>query len=136
MERIQADCCLSVDGRAFDFPQPRWFHAHIEGSMTSLQIATIVGAAAAIASTTSFLPQAIKIIRSRDTSCISTGMYAVTVAGFVLWTTYGILLGAWPLIVSNGISLVLSAFILMMKLLPRAEKIKVSEMMEPVVGSD
>ncbi len=58
---------------------------------------TIVGGVAAVLSTVGFVPQAIKIIRSRDTSGISTGMYIVTVCGFLLWTAYGVLQKAWPL---------------------------------------
>lgn len=96
---------------------------------------TLIGAFAAILSTTSFVPQAVKIIRSRDTSAISTGMYVVTVAGFVLWTAYGVLSGAWPITASNGICLVLSAFILMMKLLPQHEKEKVADTVDPTVNS-
>ena len=87
----------------------------------------IVGGIAAVLSTISFVPQAIKIIRSRDTSGISTGMYGVTVAGFTLWTAYGAMQTAWPLIASNGICLILSAFILMMKLLPQHKKEEVAE---------
>ena len=93
-----------------------------------MNIATLIGALAAILSTTSFLPQAIKIIRSRDTRSISAGMYALTVTGFALWTTYGILLGAWPLIAANAICLGLSAFILTMKLLPRGKKDAVADL--------
>ena len=89
--------------------------------------ATVVGGIAAVLSTVSFVPQAAKIIRSRDTSSISTGMYAVTVAGFTLWTAYGAMQTAWPLIASNGICLILSAFILIMKLLPQHEKEKVAD---------
>jgi MtN3 and saliva related transmembrane protein len=82
------------------------------------------------------VPQAVKILRTRDTSGISAGMYAVTVTGFVLWTSYGVLLRAWPLIASNGISLVLSAFILAMKLLPPAETEKIAELAEPLIGDE
>src|SRR5580704_3086999 len=89
--------------------------------------ATIVGGIAAVLSTVSFVPQATKIIRSRDTSSISTGMYLVTVAGFTLWTAYGAMQAAWPLIASNSICLILSAFILTMKLLPQREKDKVAD---------
>ena len=91
------------------------------------QYVNVVGGIAALLSTTSFVPQAIKVIRTRDTSAISTGMYAVTVAGFILWTTYGAMQPAWPIIVSNGICLILSAFILTMKLLPQREKEKVAD---------
>jgi MtN3 and saliva related transmembrane protein len=89
--------------------------------------ATVVGGIAAVLSTVSFVPQATKIIRSRDTSGISTGMYLVTVAGFTLWTAYGAMQTAWPLIASNSICLILSAFILTMKLLPQREKEKVAD---------
>ena len=87
----------------------------------------VVGGIAAVLSTVSFVPQATKIIRSRDTSGISTGMYLVTVAGFTLWTAYGAMQTAWPLIASNSICLILSAFILTMKLLPQREKEKVAD---------
>jgi len=89
--------------------------------------ATVVGGIAAVLSTVSFVPQAAKIIRNRDTSSISTGMYAVTVAGFTLWTAYGAMQTAWPLIASNSVCLTLSAFILTMKLLPQRQKEKVAD---------
>jgi MtN3 and saliva related transmembrane protein len=96
-----------------------------------LDAVTIVGSLAAILSTVSFVPQAVKIIRSGDTSGISLWMYVVTVAGFTLWTAYGVMQTAWPLIASNGICLMLSAFILTMKLLPQSEKQKVAQALDP-----
>jgi MtN3 and saliva related transmembrane protein len=96
-----------------------------------MDAASIVGALATICSTTSFVPQAWKVIRTRDTSAISTGMYVVTVAGFSLWLGYGLLLGQWPLIVTNGVCLALSAFILAMKVLPRRKKEEVAETLDP-----
>jgi MtN3 and saliva related transmembrane protein len=96
-----------------------------------LDAATWVGALAALASTTSFVPQAWKIIRTRDTDAISAGMYAVTVVGFALWLAYGLLLGQWPLIVTNGLCLALSAFILAMKLLPRRQREAVADALDP-----
>ena len=92
---------------------------------------TVIGALAAIASTASFTPQAWKIVKSRRTHDISVGMYILTVSGFSLWLAYGILKGAWPLIVSNGICLCFAAFILAMKLLPRQEKEKVADLIDP-----
>ena len=96
-----------------------------------MDAASIVGALATICSTASFVPQAWKVIRTRDTSAISTGMYVVTVAGFSLWLGYGLLLGQWPLIVTNGVCLALSAFILAMKVLPRRQKEEVAETLDP-----
>jgi len=94
---------------------------------------TVIGYAAAIASTASFAPQAWKIIKSRDTKSISAGMYLLTVSGFALWSAYGIMSGQWPLILTNTICLALSAFILTMKLLPRRQKEKVADALDPAV---
>ena len=101
-----------------------------------MNIALIIGGVAAVASMTSFVPQAVKIVRTRDTKSISTGMYAITVAGFALWTSYGALNGAWPLIASNGVCFLLSGFILTMKLLPRDRKEAVAESLAPIVGDE
>jgi MtN3 and saliva related transmembrane protein len=62
-------------------------------------------------------------------------MYTITVVGFALWMAYGILLAQWPLILTNGICLVLSAFILMMKILPRDKKEEVAEALDPTSRS-
>lgn len=99
--------------------------------MNTLEIVTIVGALAALCSTTSFAPQAWKIIKSRDTSGISSRMYMVTVVGFALWLAYGLMKGEWPLIVTNGICLILSGFILTMKLLPKRKKDAVADAVDP-----
>lgn len=87
-----------------------------------MDIITIVGTVAAICSTTSFAPQAWKIIQTRDTSAISAAMYTVTVIGFAFWAAYGFLQMQWPIIITNSICFALSGFILIMKLLPQAEK--------------
>ena len=81
-----------------------------------MDLTSFVGSAATCASVFSFLPQALKIAKTRDTSGISTKMYAITVAAFAMWTAYGILLPAYPVIIANGLCLLLSGFILGMKL--------------------
>ena len=96
-----------------------------------MDAANIVGTLATICSTTSFVPQAWKVVRTRDTSAISKRMYAITVTGFSLWLAYGLLLGQMPLIITNGICLVLSAFILLMKVLPRPQKEAVASALDP-----
>jgi MtN3 and saliva related transmembrane protein len=80
-------------------------------------IPNVVGGAAAIFSTASFVPQLVKIVRERDTSGVSTRMYFVTVVGFGLWSTYGLMQHQWPLIASNVTSLFLAGAILGFKLL-------------------
>jgi len=96
-----------------------------------MTLLSLLGGLAAIASTVSFTPQAVKIIRTRETKDISTGMYAITVTAFALWCAYGALSGQWPLIASNAICLLLSGFILVMKLLPRPAKNKVADAITP-----
>jgi MtN3 and saliva related transmembrane protein len=86
----------------------------------------ILGYLAALASMASFVPQAWKIIRTRETKDISVGMYLLTVSAFALWLGYGVLQRQWPLVVSNGVCFVLSLFILAMTLFPKAGKEQVA----------
>ncbi|HWE47083.1 MAG TPA: SemiSWEET transporter [Caulobacteraceae bacterium] len=76
----------------------------------------VIGAAAGLCSVASFVPQLVKMIREKDAKAVSLRMYAVTVTGFSLWLIYGLLRQSLPLIVSNGVSLVLSGAILVLKL--------------------
>lgn len=98
-----------------------------------MEISAIIGTLAALCSITSFTPQVWKIIKSRHTSDISAGMYVLTCTGFALWTAYGIYLGAWPVIVTNAVCLVLAGFILTMKLLPQRKKDEVADALDPQV---
>ncbi|TBR14525.1 MAG: hypothetical protein EPO46_00490 [Lysobacter sp.] len=75
-----------------------------------------IGYVGATLTTLSFLPQAIKTIRTRDTRGISLGMYAVFTVGVAFWFGYGLVLGSWPMIASNIVTLGLSATILVLKL--------------------
>ena len=75
-----------------------------------------IGSAAAVLTTLSFVPQAWKTFRTRDVSGISLGMYTAFTLGVALWLIYGLLIGAWPVIIANAITLVLALAILWMKL--------------------
>ena len=75
-----------------------------------------LGVVAATCTTLSFVPQAAKTIRTRDTSGISLWMYLVFTVGIAFWFGYGFVLHSWPMIVSNAITFVLSATILGLKL--------------------
>lgn len=75
-----------------------------------------IGFAAAALTTTSFVPQVIQSYRTRDVSGISLGMYLMFVAGIAGWLLYGVLTGSWPLIVANGITIVLASSVLWLKL--------------------
>lgn len=75
-----------------------------------------IGSAAAILTTTAFIPQALKVWHTRHTADISLGMYAMFTLGVALWLAYGILLEAWPIIIANSITLLLAGAVLAMKI--------------------
>ena len=75
-----------------------------------------MGYVAATCTTLSFVPQAVKTIRTRDTSGISLWMYVVFTFGIACWFGYGIFLQSWPMIVSTAITFLLSSTILALKL--------------------
>ncbi|WP_369600817.1 SemiSWEET transporter [Hahella sp. SMD15-11] len=79
-------------------------------------IQDIFGILAAVLTTVSFLPQVIHTLRTRDTRSLSLGMYAIFTAGVACWLVYGILLGAWPIIAANVITLLLAGCVLVMKI--------------------
>ena len=81
-----------------------------------------IGYVAAALTTTSFIPQAWLTFRSRDVSGISLGMYSLFTLGIALWLGYGLMLGAWPIVVANSITFVLAAAILAMKLTLRDKR--------------
>jgi MtN3 and saliva related transmembrane protein len=84
--------------------------------MVTQIIVDIIGVSAALCSTTSFVPQLIKLAREKTAEAVSAPMFALTVAAFFLWSAYGLVLRSWPLVISNLVSLGLSAAILLLKL--------------------
>jgi MtN3 and saliva related transmembrane protein len=76
----------------------------------------ILGYAAATLTTVSFVPQAIKTLRSGDTAAISLPMYLLFTSGVALWGAYGLVRGDGPLVVANAITLVSAGLILQSKL--------------------
>lgn len=77
----------------------------------------IVGYLAAFLTTSAFIPQAWLTWRHKRAEGISLGMYSIMVSGVVCWLIYGIMLQALPIIIANVITLALSLFILVMKLI-------------------
>ncbi len=75
-----------------------------------------IGATGAVLTTLCWLPQALKIIREKETRSISLTATAAFTLGVALWLIYGLAIDDWPLIGSNAITLVLMVPILTMKL--------------------
>ncbi|EGV32649.1 hypothetical protein ThidrDRAFT_1134 [Thiorhodococcus drewsii AZ1] len=76
----------------------------------------LLGYAATFLTTAAFVPQVVQILRTRDTRAISLGMYLLFCAGVAMWALYGLLLTAWPIILANGVTLLLALVVLAYKL--------------------
>jgi MtN3 and saliva related transmembrane protein len=81
-----------------------------------------LGYAAAALTTGSFLPQAVLTLRTRNVAGISLGMYSAFTVGVALWLVYGWLLGEWPIVVANFVTLLLAATILVTKIVVDRER--------------
>ncbi len=75
-----------------------------------------IGMAAAIIGTIGWLPQAIKTIRTRDTSGLSLGTNAMLLTTVSLWMVYGWAIGSWPLMLGNVITVILVGIIVVLKI--------------------
>ncbi len=60
----------------------------------------LIGYLAAILTTASFLPQALKSWRTRNLAGVSLLMYGMFTVGVALWLAYGFMLGSWPIIIA------------------------------------
>jgi MtN3 and saliva related transmembrane protein len=80
------------------------------------ELVPIFGYAAAILTTLSFLPQAIKTIKEKNTEGISLVMYSLFTSGVLLWLVYGLFVKDTPIIVANAITFILAVIILALKI--------------------
>lgn len=74
-----------------------------------------IGMAAAILTTASFAPQAVQVLRTRETAAISLMMYVMFTTGVLTWFVYGLFIGSLPVIIANAITLLLAGLILSLK---------------------
>ncbi len=75
-----------------------------------------VGAAGAVLTTICWLPQAVRVVRTKDTGAISLATNLIFATGILLWLIYGIAIGNWPLIAANAVSMMFTLVIIAMKL--------------------
>lgn len=71
----------------------------------------LTGYAAGIFTTIAVIPQISKAWKTKKVDDISLFMVGILICGLALWTLYGALSKAWPIIVTNGISLLLNCFL-------------------------
>jgi MtN3 and saliva related transmembrane protein len=78
--------------------------------------ADVLGYLAGALTTIAFVPQVVRIVRTRSALDISWAMFAILSIGVALWLWYGIRLASLPLIAANGVTLALVLAILVLKL--------------------
>ncbi|MGI8510826.1 MAG: SemiSWEET family sugar transporter [Gemmatimonadaceae bacterium] len=81
-----------------------------------IAITPFVGYAAGLLSMTSYVPQVVRVWRTRQTKDLSYGMFALLVTASALWVIYGALNRQWPVILPNVGCLILSLAILVGKI--------------------
>lgn len=80
------------------------------------EFSEIIGMVAAFLTTVAYMPQVLRVLKTRDTRAISLGMYSLMTTGIVLWLVYGVMIESWPIIIGNAVTLTLASIILWMKL--------------------
>jgi MtN3 and saliva related transmembrane protein len=81
-----------------------------------MELATVLGTVAGVLTTAAFVPQVVKTWRTRSARDISGVMFVAFSVGVALWIVYGVLVRAAPVVVANGVTLVLALAILVMKI--------------------
>lgn len=84
--------------------------------MYKMNFINFVGFAAAVFTTSAFIPQVIKLIKTKKAHDISLLMYSMTTFGIFLWMLYGLMIKSSPVIVANLIAFLLSMTLLMLKI--------------------
>ena len=77
---------------------------------------TFLGYIAGALTTLAFLPQLIKVVKSKSTKDISLLMFVVICTGISLWLIYGILIDSLPIILANMVTLIIAGAILLLKI--------------------
>ena len=78
--------------------------------------AEAIGTIAGLLTTIAFVPQVWRVWKTRSARDLSLPMYSIFTAGVALWLVYGILIGSLPVILTNGVTLVLAGAVLVLKL--------------------
>ena len=76
----------------------------------------MIGALAAVLTTLCWVPQALKIIRDRETRAISLTATTLSVLGILFWLIYGLAIADAPLIGSSAVTFAITATILALKI--------------------
>lgn len=84
--------------------------------VNAMTFSSLIGIVAASLTSIAFVPQVWRVIRTRDTRAISLWMYLLFSTGVLLWLVYGVVLMLWPVIIANGVTLLLSLVVIFFKI--------------------
>ena len=84
-----------------------------------MQLITVISAVAALFTTTAYVPQAYKTIKTRSTASLSLPTFVMLFIGTCLWEAYGLMLHDWAIIFTNLVCGLLGSVILYMKLVEK-----------------
>lgn len=77
--------------------------------------ADLLGYVAGVLTTCAFWPQLQKTWTTKSAGDVSLGMLVIFTSGVGLWLSYGIIIRAWPIILTNAVTLLLTSAILILK---------------------
>ncbi|NUO80439.1 SemiSWEET transporter [candidate division KSB1 bacterium] len=77
---------------------------------------TVIGLIAAILTTSAYVPQVIKSMKTKSAKDLSLGTSTMLCCGVLLWLIYGVMNDDVPIILSNAITLLLTITLLILKL--------------------
>ncbi len=81
-----------------------------------MTLTTILGLVAATGTTSSFIPQVYQVFKTKRTEDISLGMFLFFCTGTLLWIIWAFYKDAYPILISNVITIILAIYILVMKI--------------------
>ena len=76
----------------------------------------LLGLIAGLFTTIAFVPQVVKIWKSKQAQDISFAMFAIFSTGVALWIVYGFIIGSLPVILANSVTFALALAVLILKL--------------------
>ncbi|MDF2691589.1 MAG: hypothetical protein K0S29_1444 [Gammaproteobacteria bacterium] len=79
-------------------------------------IAEIIGAISAVLTTTAFLPQVVKVLKTKKTQDLSYGMLLMQSSGNFMWIIYGVMISSWSLTIANILTFLLVFTIVICKI--------------------
>jgi MtN3 and saliva related transmembrane protein len=80
-----------------------------------MQIEQIIGISAGVLTSTSMLPQLIKLIKEKKADAISPVMLIVLISGLSLWAYYGFLRNDLPIIITNLFAWIVNLSLLILR---------------------